>query len=357
MEQHRDHAEAQLLALAIVDTLPEPFLVLDDTLHLLAGSRCFYETFHEDPAKVRGLSVFDLSGGQWDIPGLRQLLATVVPQHTTVEGFEFEQDFAHVGRRTIHLNALPIRDESGASRMVLLAVKDITDRRVAEQEKQRLLEHTEELLEQQKILLREMRHRIANSLQIIASILLLKAGAVSSEETKNELRAAHQRVMSVATVQGHLQASDGIEQIEMGPYLAKLSAGLAASMVGPEQHIEIAVVANEGTLPTSHAVSIGLIVTELIMNAIKYAFPKKRTSARIRVTFEKAKLDWKLTVSDNGAGRLHIKVSDASTGLGTALIGALAKQLKAQITETSSTEGLTVAVTRSTFESHLPVAA
>jgi chemotaxis protein methyltransferase CheR len=241
--------------------------------------------------------------------------------------------------------------------MVLVAMKDITERREAEQEKQRLLEHTEELLEQQRTLLREMRHRIANSLQIIASILLLKAGSVTSEETKNELRAAHQRVMSVAAVQGHLNASDGIEQIEMGPYLAKLGAGLGSSMVGPKQAIDIAVGASEGALPTSHAVSIGLIVTELIMNAIKYAFPKARSSARIRVTFEKAKSDWKLSVSDNGVGRSRHKDSAASTGLGTALIGALAKQLDAQISETSSPKGLTVHVTRSTFESRLPVAA
>ena len=141
----------------------------------------------------------------------------MIPQHTAVEDFEFEQDFASLGKRTIQLNALPIRDEGGRGKMVLLAIRDITERRVAEQEKQRLLEHTEELLEQQQTLLREMRHRIANSLQIIASILLLKAGSVSSEETKNELRAAHQRVMSVAAVQSHLHASDGIEQIEMGP--------------------------------------------------------------------------------------------------------------------------------------------
>src|SRR4030095_7138147 len=100
---------------------------------------------------------------------------------------EFEQDFAHLGRRTIQLNALPIRDESAAGRMVLLAIKDITERRITEQERQKLLEHTEELLEQQKTLLREMRHRIANSLQIIASILLLKAGTVPSAETTKQL--------------------------------------------------------------------------------------------------------------------------------------------------------------------------
>jgi chemotaxis protein methyltransferase CheR len=357
MKQNRDLAEAQSLALAIVDTLPEPFLVLDETLHLLAGSRCFYEVFDEDPAKAQGGSLFDLSGGQWDIPGLRQLLAAVIPDRAAMQGFEFEQDFAKLGRRTFQLNALPIRDEGGSSRMVLLAIKDITERRIAEQEKQRLLEHTEELLEQQRTLLREMQHRIANSLQIIASILLLKAGSVSSEETKNELRAAHQRVMSVAAVQNHLHASDGIEQIDMGPYLTKLSAGLASSMVGPKQNIEIVAAASEGALPSSHAVSVGLIVTELIMNAIKYAFPRARVSARIRVTFEMDKADWKLTVSDNGVGRLSNEESKTSTGLGTVLIAALARQLNAQISETSSRKGLTVDVTRSTFESRLPVAA
>ena len=357
MRQFHDLAEAQSLALAIVDTLPEPFLVLDDKLNLLAGSRCFYEAFKEDPLECHGCSLFKLAGGKWDVPGLRQLLETVVPHHTSVEGFEFEREFAHLGTRTIQLNALPIRDESGVSRMVLLAIKDVTERRMIEQERQRLLQHAEELVEQQRTLLREMQHRIANSLQIIASILLLKAGSVSSEETKNELRAAHQRVMSVAAVQTHLHASDGIEQIEMGPYLTKLGAGLASSMVGPDQNIAIAVAASEGSLPSSHAVSVGLIVTELIMNAIKYAFPEVRASARIRVTFEKANSDWKLTVSDNGSGRVQRDVPTISTGLGTALVGALAKQLDAQISETSSRKGLNVAVTRSTFESKMPVAA
>jgi chemotaxis protein methyltransferase CheR len=351
MNRISDLAEAQELALAIVDTLPEPFLVLDETLHLLAASRCFCEIYSEDAAQACGRSLFHLSEGQWDIPGLRQLLGAVLPDQAGLDAFEFQAEFRKLGKRTIQLNALPLRHDGARSRTILLAIKDITERRVVEQEKQRLLEHSEELLEQQKTLLREMQHRIANSLQIIASILLLKAGSVTSEETKKELRSAHQRVMSVAAVQGHLQASDGIEQIEIGPYLTMLATGLASSMVGPTQNIEIEVAAEAGTLPSSHAVSIGLIVTELIMNAVKYAFPERHASARVRIAFETAGSDWKLTVADNGCGRLPSGQHSDSTGLGTVLIAALVKQLGAMVSERSSREGLAVEVTRATFTS------
>lgn len=116
MKQLSDLAQAQALARAIVDTLPEPFLVLDDSLLLLAGSRCFYEVYGENPANAQGRSMFELSGRQWDIPGLRQLLTAVVDDRTSIEGFEFERVFTGLGKRTLHLNALPIRDESGLGR-------------------------------------------------------------------------------------------------------------------------------------------------------------------------------------------------------------------------------------------------
>ena len=357
MKEFFDRSQAQTLALAIVDTLPEPFLVLDEKLRVLAASRCFHEVYKEDPEQCHGRSLFELSDGQWDIPGLRSLLKAVVPRQESVEGFEFEQQLRHLGKRTMQLNAHPIHDPSNSSRLLLLSIRDITSRRLIELEKQDLLEHTEKLLEQQKTLLREMRHRIANSLQIIASILLLKAGSVASEETKNELRDAHQRVMSVAAVQSHLHEVEGIEQIDVGAYLTKLAAGLASSMIGPKQTMRIVVAADEGTLPTSHAVSLGLITTELVINAIKYAFPKARASARIRVTFETALSDWKLTVSDNGTGRDRNEAAEPSSGLGTALITALAKQLEAKISELSTGKGLTVEVTRATFVSRLPQAA
>jgi chemotaxis protein methyltransferase CheR len=355
MKQFDNLADAQTLALAIVDTLPEPFVVLDDSLRVLAASRCFYEHFKEDPAATRGRPFFGLGDGQWDMPALRTLIETIIPEHSSMDNFEVEHDFLHLGRRTMLLNARLVRYEDHGSPNILIAFKDITARRAIEREKQDLLEHTERLLAQQQTLLREMEHRIANSLQIIASILLLKAGAVGSEETRLELRDAHKRVMSVAAVQSHLHSVDGIERIDIAAYLAKLSAGLAASMIG-HHGIEIEVASDEGTLQSSEAVSLGLIVTELIINAIKYAFPTARAGARIVVTFEFEAASWKLTVADNGAGR-SLTPSTKSGGLGTAIVAALAKQLNAEIREVSDASGLRVEITQATFASHLPLAA
>ena len=135
MNQYHHLAGTQGLALAIVDTLPKPFLVLDDQLRVLAASRCFCEVFIEDPALCHGRSLFELGGGHWNIPGLRQRLEAMIPAHASVRDFEFEQDFRHIGKRTLQLNAQPIRDDSDAARMVLVAIKDITSRRMIEQEK------------------------------------------------------------------------------------------------------------------------------------------------------------------------------------------------------------------------------
>jgi two-component sensor histidine kinase len=344
--------DAQALALAIVDTFPEPFLVLDDELRVLAASRCFYEIFREDPQQTHGRAFFELCGGQWDLPVLHDALESVLRDHLAMKEIEIEQDCPGVGRQTMLVGARLVRFEESRSPAILLAFKDITARRQIEVEKEALLAHTKELLSQHQTLLREMEHRIANSLQIIASILLLKAGAVASEETRDELRDAHKRVMSVAAVQSHLHASDGIDHIDIGAYLTKLTAGLAASMVGPHQAIAIDVVADAGTLTTSHAVSLGLIVTELIINAVKYAFPTPRDGAHIRVSFEVDGPDWKLTVADNGDGRAEATTPGAS-GLGTVIVAALATQMQAQIAEVSGPEGLSVEVTRATFAPRL----
>ena len=159
--------------------------------------------------------------------------------------------------------------------------------------------------------------------------------------------------MSVAEVQLHLHASSGIERIDVGSYLTKLCGALAASMIG-EQPITVKVTADDGTVDSSEAVSLGLIVTELVINAIKYAFPTEKAGAQILVSYEVNGSDWKLMVSDNGVGKVPGSGPLAPAGLGTTIVNALAKQLDARVELDGSDTGLRVSITRATFASHLP---
>lgn len=349
--------EAQTLAQAIVNTIPEPFVVLDDRLRVLVASASFYRTFKVDPENTRGHLLYSLGDGQWDIPSLRILLETIIPERTAMEGFEVEHDFPNVGRRTMLLNARQVVYEDSPNRTILLAFMDITARRVVEREKEELHKQTKELLHQKDVLLQEMQHRVANSLQIIASILLLKARAVSSEETRQHLKDAHQRVMSVAEVQRHLHVTEGVDQIDVGSYLTTLCGSLASSMVGENQPITVNVATDQGRIGSDKAVSLGLIVTELVINAVKYAFPASKADARVFVTYEIKGQDWKLTVADNGVGKATSATSASNTGLGTAIVEALVKQLGAVMETISDGDGMRVSITRATFASRLPEAA
>ncbi|MDF2998522.1 MAG: histidine kinase [Xanthobacteraceae bacterium] len=352
----QDLEAAQTLAQAIVNTIPEPFLVLDEQFRVLAASRSFYATFKVDPEQTEGCLLYALGDGQWDIPALRLLLETIIPQKVAMDGFEVEHDFPGLGRRTMVLNARKVIYDTSPSITILLAFTDVTVRRAIEREKDEIIKQTEELLRQKQILLLEMEHRVANSLQIIASILMLKARSVSSEETRLHLRDAHQRVMSIAAVQKHLHAFDAIDRIEVGSYLSKLCESLAASMTGDSQPIAIKVLAEAGTIESAKAVSIGLIVTELVINAIKYAFPTARTDALILVTYEVAGTDWKLIISDNGVGTSSLDGVAKKGGLGTAIVKALVEQFAAHMETATGPAGTSISITRATFTSRMPQA-
>ena len=201
------------------------------------------------------------------------------------------------------------------------------------------------------MLLEEMQHRVANSLQIIASILLIKARTVQSEETRLQLQDAHKRVLSVAAVQQHLQVLRRGASIEIANYLTKLCETLAQSMIGDSRPISLKVEADDGTVISHQAVSIGLIVTELVMNALKHAFPGEKKDAAILVLYKVSDTDWKLTISDNGFGKPDVRASETKPGLGTSLVQSLAKQLDAHVAIASDAHGTAVSITHATFKS------
>jgi chemotaxis protein methyltransferase CheR len=337
------------LAQAIVDTIREPLLVLDKDLRVVAASRSFCLIFKVDRQDVHGRPIYALGDGQWNIPALRLLLETILPQHAVMEAYEVEHDFVGLGRRTMLLNAREVFNNAGAQALILLAIEDVSGRRAAERE-------MAELLQQKQTLLEEMQHRVANSLQIIASILMLKARTVQSEETRLHLHDAHQRVMSVAAAQQLLHATRHGGPIELGPYLSRLCETLAASMIGDSRPIALKVAVKGGEASSTEAVSIGLIVTELVINALKHAFVGERAGV-IVVAYEVAGTSWRLTVSDNGIGKPDGAVDKTAPGLGTGIIEALAKQLDCQVAIAMTPHGTAVAITRGTFWALLPTAA
>jgi chemotaxis protein methyltransferase CheR len=348
-----DNEKARSLAQIIVDTVREPLLVLDGDLNIQFASTSFDQQFRIGGGSTRQQHLFALDKGIWDEPALRTLLEQTDGNNPGTVTVEVSRDFWGTGSRTLLMHARNVMHDGKYQNAILLSFEDITERRGIEKEKELLQKQTHDLLQQKDMLLQEMQHRIVNSLQIIASILLLKARAVTSEETRQHLRDAHRRVMSVAAVQQHLHISGSSDLIEIAPYLSKLCESLTQSMIGDSRPATLSVRSDDGKLSSADAVSLGLIVTELVINALKHAFPDQKASATVTVRYEVNGTDWKLSVSDNGIGKREGDETTRKGGLGTSLVNALANQLDAQVKTTSGPSGTDVAVTHATFTSRL----
>jgi two-component sensor histidine kinase len=341
-EQFAAITDALAFAQGIVDTVREPVLVLDKDLRVIAASRSFYAAFKVNPEDTEGRLLYTLGDGQWDIPKLRVLLENIIPERGVMEGYEVEHEFPGLGSRTMCLNARQVFYEGGAGTTILLGMEDITARRILEREK-------DELLRQKDVLFEELQHRIANSLQIIASIILMKARAVQSADTRLHLEDAHKRVLSIAAVQKQLHASATTGIVQIAPYLSKLCESLAQSMIGGNRPITLKVICEGGSATSRQAESLGLIVTELVMNALKHAFPDDKAKGQITVAYDVIGTNWKLSISDTGIGKPPGGFAQAKSGLGTGIVKALAHQLEAQVETLAGSGGTTVSITHATF--------
>src|SRR6202040_3661192 len=321
-----DIDDVHTLAQGIMDTIRDPLLVLDQHLRVVTANRAFCQTFRMTRQNIKDRAVYALGDGQWNIPALRFLLENIAARHTVMEGYEVEREFPGIGRRSMLLNAREMISRRNACKLILLTIEDATEWRAAEREMAELLRHKE-------MLLQEVQHRMANSLQIIASIVLRKARMAQSEETRMHLRDAHLRLMSVGAIHQQLLGSSHGDPVYIGPYLSGLSQALAALMTDNSRLISLKVQAEDGTASSAEAVSIGLIVAELVINAFKHAFVGDEASGLVVVAYEAAETSWQFTVSDNGIGMPEGQLDSDKPrpGLGTIIVAALAKQLDARV--------------------------
>lgn len=197
----------------------------------------------------------------------------------------------------------------------------------------------EKLTATQSVLLHEMNHRIGNSLQLITSMIRLQAAATQDTHAKDVLRQAAERVIAVAQVHQRLYTSDDIRHVEMQPYLEKLleDQKMAARDRGCRLDIDIADV----KLGTDRAISLGIIVTELVTNALKYAYPESGGPIRVRLGHENGAGEiqhLQLVVEDEGVGQ-GSATGMSGTGVGSRIVHAMAGNLGAELKQNGGDQG------------------
>ncbi len=325
---------AMTLVSAVVGSSTSPLLLLDQDLRVMLASTSFGDCFDQSVADVVGRSIFALGDGEWDVPRLRSLLAATLSGAVITPAYEIDLNLPKRGRRRLVINASKLAYDGGiASTRILLAVADVTDARLAASANERLLQ-------EKAVLVREIQHRVANSLQIIASVLMQSARKVGSEDARLHLKDAHSRVLAIAELQRKLAESEN-DEVHIGPYLKQLCHSLGASMIDDHDRISLSADADDSLVPANISVSIGLVVTELVINSLKHAFPEKR-HGKVVVGYHAAGNAWTLTVTDDGIGMAG--QADTTPGLGTSIVTALVRHLDAQIAVGDADPGTIVTV-------------
>ncbi len=321
--------------LAVVVSSNEPLLFLSEDQKVIAASTSFCRAFEIDPATIPGRLLTELGNGEWAMPKLASLLKATASGSAQIEAYEIDLKRPNQKTRNLIVNARTLDDGVKDHVRLLLAVTDVTDARA----QARL---NDDLVREKAILIQEVQHRVANSLQIIASVLMQSARRVQSEEARGHLQNAHHRVMSIAAVQKQLSTSPG-GNVELRTYLTQLCESLGASMIADPDRLSISVTVDDSEVEADTSISVGLIVTELVINALKHAFPDQPTGT-IMIDYSSTGTDWTLSVTDDGIGMAT--GSDApKAGLGTGIVEALVRNLQGELQLSDADPGTAVTIT------------
>ncbi|MBU2166748.1 MAG: PAS domain-containing protein [Alphaproteobacteria bacterium] len=322
------------LALSLISSSVAPALLLDGDSVIVAASQSFREAFEVGPEAIPGCRLADLGSGEWKSPQLSTLLKTTAFGDGPTQAYEMDFRRAGFETRRLILNARRLHYGDGQGVRLLLSIDDVTAARAGDRQK-------DALIRDKAVLVQEVQHRVANSLQIIASVLLQGARQVQSDESRVHLRDAHQRILSVAAVQQQL-ATSTLGDVGLRAYITDLCRSIGDSMIRDHDLISLEVTADDSIAPANKSVSLGLIVTELVINTLKHAFPEQRPG-RIEVDYRAHGGGWTLTVRDDGIG-MPKPPARLKPGLGTGIVEALAGQLGAVIKITDARPGTRVAV-------------
>ena len=318
--------------LDLLETIREGILVLEPDLTIRFANRSFCHTFAVAPEHTVGRKLYEIGNGQWDIPKLRTSLETIISDRKTIEAFEVEHFFPSIGRRIMLLNARTVYQPGNKIKQILLAIEDVTE--PARLEREHAAAH-----ERIGMLMQELTHRVKNSLQLIAAIVMIEARGLERSEGKAALERVSRRITALGHLYSKLSEADTFETIDAATYLNELCRHLIASVYKDgDTFIMLKTDIESELLPADRAIPIGLIVNELVTNAVKYGFPGE-AKGTVMVKLKRVPGELRLTVADDGQG---LDPRRADSGLGGRLVDAFAQQLGGQVERKSDSQGTAV---------------
>jgi two-component system CheB/CheR fusion protein len=320
--------EASEYSDSIINTVREPLIALDQDLRVVSVSRSFYEFFKVNPEDTIGQLIYDLGNKQWNIPKLRELLETILPQKTSFDNYEVEHDFATIGRRIMLLNARQIERSMGKEKIILLAIEDITERKEIEAGLEKTRNELNELATELKRVahvksefLANMSHELRTPLNSINGF-----SEVLYDETFGNLNEKQKKYVSNVLISGkHL-----LQLINQILDMAKVEAGkmklsiselptksilteismLVADLVSKKKlqmSVEI-----DNDLPDIEAdeLKVKEILYNLLSNAVKFT-PE---DGRIGMKAKKTGTEIEIEVWDTGVGIAHENIEKIFEG-------------------------------------------
>ncbi len=294
------------------------FIFGDDTIISLANTEC---------KKMFGYSKEEIEGKSWinfvveedrkrlmDYYYLRKVDPNSVPKN-----YEFQLITKQGDIRDVYANFASIPYTNNC----LASLLDITKRKNAENA-------IKASLKDKEILLKEIHHRVKNNLQIISSLLDLQANYVEDKEAINVLQESQNRVKSMAMIHEMLYQSTDLTSIEFSGYVQNLVNDLFYSY-GTKSNIKLIMDVEHVFLNIETAIPCGLIISELVSNSLKYAFPSNM-AGEISVNIHSHNEEFELTICDDGIGLpADIDFENIQTSLGLRLVNMLVNQLDGSI--------------------------